>query len=1213
LELNHGRDARATVWSTNLTLNAATSTSFRLPAAFTAKLAPGRYELRAEMSGFTCVGQAIRIGPGLAARSPFRTTRYGDYDGYVSKASLWEFADKADAMLARSQALGVNQYINRIAAGGYPLAFTKDSDGLELERKLEARLSGDPTGVAPEKAVFGFPQAHVLGGYSAFGLREWLLLVGMDAALPIGTSTGYAKGQKPEEYAATIKSFTEALMDFPAFAGWDWVANWWVTDAKLRFAHAPDSAATTPAPAPRLPAPGEATPANDEWVLDELDSAPKTNAAKSDPKATGAKKVPTSQNSEQAEYEEAFKKANETGVWHPILDTVGDRVVGWQADAQQMFKDALHKVAPALSTSASGPYRRPEVYPPASFANVDEVDLHFQAEQIGCPSWTAHAADYYKRPNKPAWIHPELWNDTGTGEQILPMSWLAIMRGVDGIGASGNTPNWGAQPTDARSGYPGIPSVFRALNTFARQYGPWLTTLENADRIAIPVSYRHVKGDWWMGIGGRYFTRLWEAHMSCLYARQPATFIYPEDKPDLRRFKALLMVSQRFELDPALADMLAQAKKLGLTIFTDGNCREGLMTDSTPLGVSFDRIEKLKSMNADSTYWPFSSTLLEQAAAVAKTLDAVVPPVGTCDQPEVVLSERRSGEVRFVWVVNNTFTALDPGKLWRVQTAVATHTPVVAKVTLPVNPGEVVYDVFAEREVSGFRVQGSGGNGVELTSDLRFSHARLYAILPQAITKVKVDVPGMLNPGQTFTWTAAVPGIEAKLPLHVVLRDGAGALVEERYATTGTGTLTVPINAVLPISFTATELLSGKTEPASALTSDFRPLSSLFGPRLRDMAISPDGSTGLLNAFDWGQNLYALDLGTGKVRWTGNVGDHFAYAPLATPAGFAAQGYDFKSGEGYHLYQLSRDGAVQRRFALPGIPARFSGWAFPLVEDRISNFTAAPDGTWVAGAGNLALAVWSPDGQLLWSQNWAATDRTVLRLAAAGNNSLIVSRGMQITGYEARTGREQWTMTPDSSGAIGRLSVSADGRTVVASASTLSGRIFVLRDGKLVGTLPTGADDAVVTADGNWVALSQGSLLKLYAADGSLRWTCQGDDTLRFPRLSPDGKRLAVGSELGTLYVFEVPSGSQRMLDLGALPVTAWLPDGDLVAATWMGTVVRFDGNLKEKWRVRVGDAPQSANQQSQISNLPRPVSPPGPTPSRHLCRSRRICSLPMR
>ncbi len=372
-----------------------------LPAALTAQLAPGRYELRAQVPGFTCVAQPICIG--AAARSPFRVTQHGDYDNLNSTASVWEFADMASAMLDRSQALGVNQYVNRTAAGRYPLAFANNADSSELLRRSGATPRGRSGRRGAPESRFRFRARACPGRVRAHGIREWLLLVGMDAALPIGTSTGYAAGLKPEQYAAEITGYTRALKDLPAFAGWDWVANWWVTDANLRFA-----------------SPGQKTA-----------------------------------------YEAALKRADESGAWDPVLDTVGDRTIGWQPDAQQMFKDALRKTA-NIATASAGPYRRPEVYPPASFANVDEVDLHFQAEQISCPDWTAHATDFYKRPGKPAWIHPELWNDSGTGEQILPASWLALMRGADGIGVSGNVPNWGALPTDSRSGYPGTPSVFRA-------------------------------------------------------------------------------------------------------------------------------------------------------------------------------------------------------------------------------------------------------------------------------------------------------------------------------------------------------------------------------------------------------------------------------------------------------------------------------------------------------------------------------------------------------------------------------------------------------------------------------------------------------------------------------------------------------------------------------------------------------------------------------
>ena len=101
----------------------------------------------------------------------------------------------------------------------------------------------------------------------------------------------------------------------------------------------------------------------------------------------------------------------------------------------------------------------------------------------------------------------------------------------------------------------------------------------------------------------------------------------------------------------------------------------------------------------------------------------------------------------------------------------------------------------------------------------------------------------------------------------------------------------------------------------------------------------------------------------------------------------------------------------------------------------------------------------------------------------------------------------------------------------------------------------------------------------------------RADDTLRSPRLSPDGKQLAAGSELGTLYALDVNTGAVRTRDFGALPVPAWTPDGDLVAATWMGTVVRLGGDLLEKWRVRLGDQSQTLNLKFEISNPQCPTS----------------------
>ncbi len=1187
VQLHQVGSEQTVAWSTNLNLTAHTSKAFLLPASLTSRLAPGRYELTAVDPNLTCVGQPIRIGPGLAGQSPFRITQHGDYQNLNSTANAWDFADAADDLLGRSDTLGFNQFVNRTFAGRYPLAFSNDADGIVLLRDLRNRLGADASGTDAEKASFGFPHAHALGAYGAHGFREWLLLVGMDAALPIGTSTSYARGMTPEEYAAEITQYTRALKGFAAFAGWNWVANWWVTDYNLRFP-------APPKPALKLPEPGESQQDEAEDMLADLFGPDPL----SDPVEEPVKEPEPK--SEKALFEEALKNAQATGVWDPILDVIGDRTIGWQTDAQQQFKDAMQETAPWLATSSSGPYRRPEVYPPVSFSNVDEVDLHYQAEQIATPNWTAHATDFYKRPGKPAWMHPELWNDSGTGEQVLPMSWLAMMRGVDGIGVSGPLPYWGVQPVDARSGYPGLLSVYRALNTFTRRYGPWLMTLENHDRIAIPVSSRQIKLDSWGGIGGQYFTRLWEAFMACLYAGQPATFIYTEDAPDVTRFKALVLVGQRYEPEPALANLLAQARRAGLPVFSDGTCRPSLVEHTLPIGVAFDAVEKLHGFNNDEAYWEFRDVLLAKAPKVGEVLGAAVTPAVSCSHPEVLVSERMSGDVRGLWVVNNSFSPLDPGLLWRVQNAVATHQPVVATVRVSVGEGDVVYDVFA-----GETVGQRNGTEVEFTSDLRYAHARLYVILPEAISGLHLALDERMEPGATVAWVAAVPGINAGLPLHLALRDATGTLIEERFAATGKGEITVPVNVSFPVSLTATELISGKTAvvaEAQVAKPDLPPLfaASLFGPRLRDLAVSPDGSMALLNGFDWGPNLHALDLETGRVHWNTRVGDHFAYAPVALPGGFMVQGYDLKSGEGYHFYQLSFSGSVQRRFALPGLPSRLTHWAFsPILNDRINSFSVAADGSWIAGAGNLALAVWDPSGDLLWSQDWSRTNRSTPRILGLGADGLLVAQGETLTAYAGRSGQPMWTVTPDEPGSILGMSASSDGRTVAVRTSTRNGRVLVLRDGKPVGTIPAASNEVVVSPDGAQVVLTSGRELTLYNADGSLRWVFRGDGVLYFPRLSHDGQRLAVGSEMGTLYVVELAEGHVQPRDLGALPVSAWLPDGDLVAATWMGTVIRAGTDGREKWRVQLGEGTQTVDRgspdaaASSLNLAPTDLAPP--------------------
>ena len=45
-----------------------------------------------------------------------------------------------------------------------------------------------------------------------------------------------------------------------------------------------------------------------------------------------------------------------------MVDPAGERMIGWQVEAQQCFLDILRSNDTTRATASSGPYRRPEVY-----------------------------------------------------------------------------------------------------------------------------------------------------------------------------------------------------------------------------------------------------------------------------------------------------------------------------------------------------------------------------------------------------------------------------------------------------------------------------------------------------------------------------------------------------------------------------------------------------------------------------------------------------------------------------------------------------------------------------------------------------------------------------------------------------------------------------------------------------------------------------------
>ena len=71
----------------------------------------------------------------------------------------------------------------------------------------------------------------------------------------------------------------------------------------------------------------------------------------------------------------------------------------------------------------------------------------------------------------------------------------------------------------------------------------------------------------------------------------------------------------------------------------------------------------------------------------------------------------------------------------------------------------------------------------------------------------------------------------------------------------------------------------------------------------------------------------------------------------------------------------------------------------------------------------------------------------------------------------------------------------------------------------------------------------------------------------RSPGISADCRRIACGSELGTLYVHATDGKSLLARDRGAWPIPAWLPDGDLLVVGWTGRIARLSGeDFSVRW-----------------------------------------------
>ncbi|MGA2032769.1 MAG: hypothetical protein ABSG68_10960 [Thermoguttaceae bacterium] len=492
---------------------------FTLPKSLSERLRPGKYLLDVAAHGLTCVSQPLVIGPGMRPAS-LLTTMYGDYRPTYPQASAWDAPDLATASFRRAERLGFDMMVDHLGHPGEMVDFSLAPPRAEVADRMKA-LEADPLAVAPEKLVTAPSFLQAMSGYSALGISQMAILMGNDAGLPVG-GTG-CDSRTPQQVVKDLAMTTEALKGYPAFRGWSWASNW--------------------------------------WLFDDRDT-------------TAAKNV-----GEKDSHPAALKKAAASGAWSGVLDKVAAYWLAYAVDAQALFTTKLRELAPGRVTSVACPFRNCASYPPVTLANVQESDLQAQWEQIAPPYHGPYNVDFYKRPGKKAWGHPEVWNDAGSGDQILTTLWQMVMRGADGVGCSDPVPPWHfalkGNTDDPRMSWNGTASVYRSLNAVLRRYGPWLVSMQNHDKVAIVASGRMYKIDNWTGIMGRHFARVMEAYVACLHAHRPAHIVFAEDiQPDtLKQYEAVLVVGQTVEMEPVLASALKAAKQSGVAVFADGTCR----------------------------------------------------------------------------------------------------------------------------------------------------------------------------------------------------------------------------------------------------------------------------------------------------------------------------------------------------------------------------------------------------------------------------------------------------------------------------------------------------------------------------------------------------------------------------------------------------------------------------------------------------------------
>jgi len=251
--------------------------------------------------------------------------------------------------------------------------------------------------------------------------------------------------------------------------------------------------------------------------------------------------------------------------------------------------------------------------------------------------------------------------------------------------------------------------------------------------------------------------------------------------------------------------------------------------------------------------------------------------------------------------------------------------------------------------------------------------------------------------------------------------------------------------------------------------------------------------------------LYAIEAGSGEVRWQADIGE---YIVRASPAVVDGTVY---IPSGFFLYALDAENGAERW----RLPIRFAGQSSPAIAEETVVF-ASQEGELYAVDANSGEELWdfAPDGLILSSP--AIANGTVF-IATAHEESAVIA-------LDLRSGRSLWRFEP-----IGEVvSSPAVAGELVFIAST-DGFTYALNteDGEPRWRYGVGGSGSPAVVDGTvYVGGSDGGLYALTAATGAIQWLfATGSQIGSSPAIAGDTVFLGSGR---TLYAVDTATGQRR-------------------------------------------------------------------------------------